>query len=95
MVEVASGKVLAYYTSQAEYSPHHISLRYARLLRPGPPPLAAGPLTDMTTVLDSDLHHLRPLRGGEWYCFVAVHTADVNLALLKEVVRRCAGLANP
>ena len=47
-----------------------------------------GPCTDLTLVLDDQLHHLRPLRAGQWYCFVAVHPADANLALTKDVVRR-------
>ncbi len=95
VVELASGKVLAYYTTQTGYSPHHVSLRYARLLRSTHHALASqpwmtGPLTDITTVLDEHLHHLRPLHDGQWYCFVAVRTADTNLALLKDAVRRCA-----
>ncbi len=94
VVEVASGKVLAYYTTQVEYSPHHVSLRYARLLRSTHHTLAHqrwmnGPLADITMVLDEHLHHLRPLHADQWYCFVAVRTADVNLALLKDAVRRC------
>lgn len=100
VVEVDSGKVLAYYTTRTAYSPHHISLRYARLLRSSHQTLATqawitGPLTDITVVLDEQLHYLRPLHAGQWYCFVAVHTADTNLALLKEVVRRCASLTTP
>lgn len=94
VVEVASGKILAFYTTHASYNPHHLSLRYARLLHTVHEAVASGawpggPLTDLTLVLDDQLHHLRPLRAGQWYCFVAVHTADANLALTKEVVRRC------
>jgi hypothetical protein len=38
-------------------------------------------------VLDS--HEAVLLHAGQWYRFVAVHTADANLALTKEVARRC------
>jgi len=92
VVEVASGKMLASYTTQASYNLLH--LRYAKLLRTVQQAVASGawpggPLTDLTLVLDDPLHHLRPLRAGQWYCFVAVLTAGANLALTKEVVCRC------
>lgn len=98
VVEVASGKILASYTTHASYNPNHLSLRYAKLLATMQQAVASGawpggPLTDLTLVLDDQLHHLRPLRAGSWYCFVAVQTADANLALTKEVVRRCTAAA--
>jgi hypothetical protein len=92
VVDVPSGKVLAYYTAQAHYSPYHLSRHYTQLLGSTHHTLASqpwltGPLTELTVVLDEDLHHLRPLHNEQWYCFVAVHIADTNLALLKDAVR--------
>lgn len=94
LVEVPSGNILASYTTHSSYNPNHFRLRYAKLLQMTQQTAAAnawwgGPLLDLTVVLEDQLHHLRPLRAGEWYCFVAVRLADANLALTKEVVRRC------
>lgn len=89
VVEVQTGKVLASYTTHANLNPNHLSLRYAKLLRTTQTAWPSRPLLDMTLVLEDQLHHLRPLRDGEWYCFAAVHTADANLALIKSVMRRC------
>lgn len=90
VVEVPTGKILASYTTHASLNPNHLSLRYAKLL--GALPVAAwggSLLLDLTVVLEDQLHHLRPLYAGQCYCFVAVRTADANLALTKDIVRRC------
>lgn len=57
VADIPSGKVLAYYSTQATYSPHHLSLRHARLLRSTHQMLArqpglTGPLTEITVVLE-------------------------------------------
>jgi hypothetical protein len=95
VVEVASGKMLASYTTHKDYNPNYISLRYAKILRSMSEALASGawpggPLLDSTLMLDDQLHHLRPLHNGQWYCMLAVRTADANLGIAKEIMRRHA-----
>ncbi|RPD49992.1 hypothetical protein DNI29_04135 [Hymenobacter sediminis] len=93
VVEVHSGKVLASYTTSATLNPNQVSLRYAKLLRQTSDILAkrqipGGALTDMTMMLEDQLHTLRPLRNGQWYCYLAIRFADANLAIALEVLRR-------
>ena len=83
VVEVAPGNVLASSITHASYNHLHL---WAVASGAWP----AGSLTDLTLVLDDHLHRLRPLRAGQWYCFVAVHRADANLNLIKEAVRLSA-----
>lgn len=90
VVELQTGRVLASYTTHNSLNPNHLNLRYAKLLRAMPAAAwGSSPLLDLTAVLDDQLHHLRLLSTEQWYCFVAVRTVDANLALLKDVVRRC------
>ena len=95
VVEVQSGKLRAFYTLSKAYNPHHICVREAKLLgtmqqaHANQLP-AGGSLIEVTVVLDEELHHIRLLHASQWYCYVAVRTADANLALTREVVRRCA-----
>ena len=93
VVEVPSGRVVASYTTAATLNPNQISLRYAKLLRTTDVALAAqhipgGPLTEMTLLLDEQLHLVRPIQGGQGYCFLAVRSADTNLAMASELLRR-------
>jgi hypothetical protein len=93
VVNTQSGRVVASYTVSAAYNPNQISLRNAKLLRIMEDALAAkawagGPLTDVSVMLEDQLHHLRPMNDGKWYCFLAVHTADANLGIAKEIMRR-------
>lgn len=93
VVNTQSGRVVASYTVSAAYNPNQISLRNAKLLRIMDEALsskawAGGPLTDISVMLEDQLHHLRPMNNGKWYCFLAVHTADANLGIAKEIMRR-------
>ena len=93
VVNTQSGRVLASYTVSNAYNPNHISLRNAKLLHTINDALAAkawagGPLSDISVMLEDQLHHLRPMNDGKWYCFLAVHTADANLGIAKEIMRR-------
>ncbi|WP_201980177.1 hypothetical protein [Hymenobacter rubidus] len=93
VVNTQSGRVVASYTVSNSYNPNQISLRNAKLLRIMEDALAAkawlgGPLTDVSVMLEDQLHHLRPMKEGKWYCFLAVHTADANLGIAKEIMRR-------
>jgi hypothetical protein len=93
VVNVQSGRVVASYTVSSSYNPNQICLRNAKLLHVMDKALAAkawigGPLTDFAVMLEDQFHYLRPMNGGKWYCFLAVHTADVNLGIAKEIMRR-------
>jgi hypothetical protein len=93
VVDSHSGSVLASYTTSNSYNPNQISLRNAKLLRTMDDALTTrawvgGPLTDVSVMLDEELHHLRPINGGKWYCFLAVRIADANLGIAKEIMRR-------
>ncbi|MBT2557324.1 hypothetical protein J7E24_05975 [Hymenobacter sp. ISL-91] len=93
VVEVQSGKLIASYTAHSNYNPNHVSLRYARVFRAAQAALATrawpgGPLTDISVLLDEQLHLLCPLDNGQRYCLLVVNTADTNLALAKDILRR-------
>lgn len=95
VVNAQSGRVVASYTVNNAYNPNQISLRNAKLLRIMDDALAAkawlgGPVTDFAVMLEDQFHYLRPMNDGKWYCFLAVHTADVNLGIAKEIMRRHA-----
>jgi hypothetical protein len=87
-----TGTMLASYTTSSAYNPNQLNLRNTKLLGYMSDTLAAnswlgGPLLDMSMLLEEELHYLRPVADGQWHCFVAVRLADVNLGILKEVVR--------
>lgn len=93
VVEVPSGRVLASYTTASALNPNQISLRYAKLLQLTDRALATqqlpgGPLTEMALLLDEQLHLVRPVSQGQGYCFLAVRSADTNLGMASEVLRR-------
>ncbi|MVN78400.1 hypothetical protein GO988_18880 [Hymenobacter sp. HMF4947] len=94
IVDTQVANVLAFYTVSNSYNPNQLSLRNTKLLRTMQEGVAAkawigGPLTDVSIILEDQLHHLRPLKEGGQYCFVAVRLVDANLGIVKEVVRRC------
>ncbi|WP_019947018.1 roadblock/LC7 domain-containing protein [Hymenobacter aerophilus] len=94
VVDVQSGKIIASYTVHSSYNPNHVSLRYARALRSMQEALArkawpGGPLTDVSVLLDEQLHLLYPLANGQRYCLLVVSTTDANLGLAKDIMRRC------
>ena len=96
VADIASGRVLASYTTHRSYNPNQISLRNAKLFTlfdkyHHTHDWLGGPVLDLSVVLDEQLHHLRPFHGGKWYCFVAVLTTDANLGVLKNVTRRHTG----
>lgn len=87
-----TGTILASYTTSGVYNPNQLNLRTTKLLGYMGDTLAAypwlgGQLLDMSMLLEEELHYLRPVASGQWHCFVAVRLADVNLGILKEVVR--------
>lgn len=85
--------LLASYAVSSAYNPHQLTVRNAKLLQTVQQAVASGawpggPCTDLTALLDEQLHHLRPLPEQGWYCFAAVRLADANLGMVKEVLRR-------
>lgn len=88
-----TGNLLASYTTHAAYNPHQLTLRNAKLLQTVRAALAAGawvggPCTDLTVVLDEQVHYLRPMSSRDWYCFVAMDLKAANMAIVKDVMRR-------
>lgn len=88
-----TGNILASYTASSAYNPNQLNLRTTKQLRTMNEALSTGawpggPLTDVSVLLEDQLHHLRPVAGGQWHCFVAVRLADANLGIVKEVTRR-------
>ena len=95
VADVATGNILAAYTSHRDYNPNQVSLRNARIFGRLADALAGkpwlgGPVQDLTVVLDDQLHHLRLCGGGKQYCFVAVLTAEANLGIVKTIVNQHA-----
>lgn len=93
LADSQTGNILASYTASAAYNPNQLSLRNTKLLRLMDEALAAKAwlgdgLTDVSVILEDQLHHLRPLPNAARHCFVAVRLADANLGILKDVVRR-------
>lgn len=96
VADVASGTVLAAYTSDRSYNPNQISLRNARIFglltdATATNPWLGGPVQDLTIMLEDQYHYLRLCPAGNRYCFVAVHTAEANLGIVKDIVRRHVG----
>lgn len=94
IVDMQSGNILAFYTVSSNYNPNQLSLRNTKLLRTMQEAVAkkawvGGPLTDVSVVLEDQIHHVRPLPDEGWYCFAAARLADSNMAIVKEVIRRC------
>ncbi|KAA9331651.1 hypothetical protein F0P96_15575 [Hymenobacter busanensis] len=95
VVDVKSNKTLSAYTALVSFDPYKLSTRNAELIRRTQknltaPWLAGQELGDMVVVLDEQLHCLRTTANGRWLCYVAVRLADTNMALVRDVMRRCA-----
>ncbi|WP_226270112.1 hypothetical protein [Hymenobacter pini] len=95
VVEVQSGKTMAAYTATADLDPYKLNSRYAGLIRQTrqfltQPWLPNQHLTDLVFLLDDHLHCLRTTSGGHWLYYVVVRSVDTNMALVREVMRRCA-----
>jgi hypothetical protein len=94
VVDAQSATVLAFYTTSPAYNPNQLSLRNTKLLRTMQEAVATkawvgGPLTEVSVILEDQIHYMRPLYDDKWYCFLAVRLADANMGMIKEVVRRC------
>ncbi|GAB2770113.1 hypothetical protein HNQ93_000433 [Hymenobacter luteus] len=95
VVDISSGKTLVAYTTQSSFDLYKISSRNAELIRTThrmllAPWLENQQLTDLVVLLEDQLHCLRTTANQRWLCYVAVRSADTNMALVREVMRRCA-----
>ncbi|GAB2969498.1 hypothetical protein GCM10027048_45440 [Hymenobacter coalescens] len=95
VVDVKSSKTMAAYTSVVSFDPYKISNRNAELVRQTQkaltaPWLSGQQLNDLIVVLDEQLHCLRTTDDGQRLCYVAVRLADTNMALVRDVMRRCS-----
>ncbi|WP_426493129.1 hypothetical protein [Hymenobacter sp. 102] len=95
VVEVQSGKTLVAYTATADLDPYKLNSRYAGFIRQTrqfltQPWLSNQQFTDLVFLLDDHLHCLRTTSAGHWLYYVVVRSADTNLALVREIMRRCA-----
>lgn len=93
IVDIQSGKLLAFYTVGSAYNPHHLSLRHAKLFQMLEAALAeqawmTGPLLDVSVILEDQLHYACPCNEGKWCCFLAVYLKDANLGITKKIVNR-------
>ncbi|MBX0291124.1 hypothetical protein K3G63_11770 [Hymenobacter sp. HSC-4F20] len=94
VVDIRSGKTLAAYTAVASFDPYKVSSRNVELIRQTlrmltAPWLAGQHLTDFNVLLDDQLHCMRLTANHQWLCYVAVRIGDANMALVREVMRRC------
>lgn len=93
--DLTHNTLLASYTVSSAYNPHQLTVRNAKLLHTVGQAVASGawpggPCTDLTVMLDEQMHYLRPLPEQGWYCFAAVRLADANMGMVKEVLRRAS-----
>jgi hypothetical protein len=94
IVEVRSGRTLSAYTSTKAFDPYKasgpnvqlVNSTFKNLMTPG---LTGQALDDITVVLNNQLHCLRPMNDNQWYCYLAVGKAETNLAIVKDIMRRC------
>lgn len=95
--DMQANTLLASYTVSSDYNPHQLTIRNAKLLHTVQEAVATGawpggPCTDLTVMLDEQMHYLRPVPELGWYCFAAVRLADANMGMVKEVLRRATTL---
>lgn len=100
VVEVASGKPLATYTTDRDLRPGVVAGFNAEALRQVQAALRAQDspsekVEEMLFTLPAQLHLLRLVPTGQWFIYLAVETRDTNLAIAREVVRGGIALLEP
>lgn len=93
IVDIQTGRLLAFYTASSVYNPHQVSLRSAKLLQMlaaafAEQPWMTSPLTDVSVMLEDQLHYLFPCNNGQWGCFLATYLKDANLGITKKIASR-------
>ena len=95
VIDIKSGRTLSALTTTKAFDPYKattpnvqfVKKTYENLTLPW---LAGQALENITIVLDNQLHCLRPFNGGLWYCYLVVSSRDTNLAMAKDILRKCA-----
>lgn len=93
VVDMASSKMVAAYTATTSFDPYKLPARSAELLRVlqrmlTAPWLPDQQVTDLVVVLDEQLHCLRPMGQGRQLCYLVVRSADTNMSLVRDILRR-------
>ncbi|MBT9393165.1 hypothetical protein KLP40_08310 [Hymenobacter sp. NST-14] len=93
--QVASGQLLASYTTSKDFNPAKIIGFNAEVIRQQRQAMQAlrlppdEELTELLITLSSQLHLLRLLPDGKRFLYVAVDCHDTNLGIAREVMRTC------
>lgn len=93
IIDTASSKMVAAYTSTPKFDPYKLTARSTDLFRGlqrmlSAPWLQGQQVTDMVLVLDEQLHCLRPMGQGRQIGYLVVRLADTNMSLVRDVLRR-------
>lgn len=88
--DVASGQPLATYAAERHYQPAQLAAPAVAVVRQLQASLAtqdqpAEELHEVLFTLASQLHLLRLRTGGQQFLYLAVHTHDTNLALVRQL----------
>lgn len=99
VVEVATGKTLATYTTDRDLRPGVVAGFNAEAVRQVQAAVRAQATPDeqveeMLFTLPSQLHLLRLEATRRWFIYLAVETRDTNLAIAREVMRGAIALLN-
>ncbi|MDO7844907.1 hypothetical protein Q5H92_00950 [Hymenobacter sp. M29] len=97
VVEVATGKPLATYTTDRDLRPGPVVGFNAEAVRQVQAAVRAQGtpgerVEEMLFTLPSQLHLLRLETTGRWFIYLAVETRDTNLAIAREVMRGAIAL---
>ncbi|MCA8833403.1 hypothetical protein [Hymenobacter pini] len=93
--QVATGHMLASYTTNREFNPAKIIGFNAEVIRQQQQAMRAlqlpadEQLTELLITLRTQLHLLRLLPDGQRFLYVAVDCRDTNLGIAREVMRTC------
>lgn len=93
--QVASGQLLASFTTTKEFNPAKIIGFNAAVIRQQQQAMKAlqlppdEQLTELLITLSSQLHLLRLLPDGKRFLYVVVDCHDTNLGIAREVMRTC------
>ncbi|RSK46334.1 hypothetical protein [Hymenobacter perfusus] len=93
--QIASGQLLASYTTSRDFNPAKIIGFNAEVIRQQRQAMQAlhlppdEQLTELLITLRTQLHLLRLLPDGQRFLYVAVDCRDTNLGIAREVMRTC------
>ncbi|MBC6700149.1 hypothetical protein H8B14_18625 [Hymenobacter sp. BT190] len=92
VVELATNKVLAKYSSSAQLQPEKAAMHNAEVVRQKQRALKALALPnekieDILITLREQLHLLRVSQNGNWLLYLIVSPQDTNLAIARDVLK--------